>query len=244
MERKIIGYVIGVTPYKDNDAMINLITDKGKESLRARGILKPTSKNAAACQLFRLSEFVVNYKVEDGHQTLKTASSIKWLKDVLSSPLQMTFLSFLCEVLYQSEAKYGESYYHFFDQVIDYFNHGYQDYITLSLVTLSNLMRQEGIFLEANECIHCGSEQDLETVSYGDGGFLCYDCRMKMKVMPRSKEYLRSYRLVMLASIEDVTKFHIEKSIGLELLNDFFIHFEDATGMQFRFKKILLSVLK
>jgi DNA repair protein RecO (recombination protein O) len=95
MEKKVIGYVISVVPYKDKDAIINLLTADGKFSFKARGILKLTSKNAPTCQLFTLGEFVITQKTETGHSVLTTSSSIKKVKNLLDNPLAATYLSFL-----------------------------------------------------------------------------------------------------------------------------------------------------
>ena len=81
IEHKYIGFVCKKVNFKDNDAIFNVITKEGKKTFKARGILKITSKNAASCNFFMLSEFTTQSKTETSNQSLKTSSIVKLLKN-------------------------------------------------------------------------------------------------------------------------------------------------------------------
>ena len=49
IDHKYIGFVSNKVNFKDNDAIINVITPEGKKTFKARGIAKITSKNAKSC---------------------------------------------------------------------------------------------------------------------------------------------------------------------------------------------------
>jgi DNA repair protein RecO (recombination protein O) len=242
MEKKVVGYITSIVPYKENDGIINVLTSDGKFTFKARSILKPTSKNYASCQLFTLGEFVVAFKTEAGHSTLTSATVIKKVKNLIDRPTAATYLSFLTEVISKDESNVG-NYFEFFDKTVDLINQGYLDFLTLSLVTLTNLMSNEGIELVADRCLSCDSTEEIETVSYQNGGFLCHDCNLKYKEPLYSIDYLKNFRLVVLATIDDVTKFNVEHKVGLIILNDFFTYIEQYTGISFRYKNILKSIL-
>ena len=80
IEHKYIGFVCKKVNFKDNDAIFSVISENKKEVFKARGISKITSKNAASCNFFMISEFVTASKTENSNQTLKQSSIIKMYK--------------------------------------------------------------------------------------------------------------------------------------------------------------------
>jgi recombinational DNA repair protein (RecF pathway) len=75
MLTEVEGYVVHLSNYKDNDAMVNVFSGDGAVSFLARGVLKPTSKNAAACQLLSYSRFSLD-SGKNGSLSLKEAQSL------------------------------------------------------------------------------------------------------------------------------------------------------------------------
>lgn len=60
MHLKIQGLVLRVVPYKDNDAILSILTaDRGVLSAKARGIRRKNSPLIAGCQLLAYTEFVL-----------------------------------------------------------------------------------------------------------------------------------------------------------------------------------------
>ena len=58
IQHKYIGFITNKINYSDNDAIINVLTNNGKKTFKARGINKITSKNSASCNYFMISEFL------------------------------------------------------------------------------------------------------------------------------------------------------------------------------------------
>ena len=83
-----------------------------------------------------------------------------------------TYLSFLSEIINKSEEKFSSYYFEYFNQLIDLFNEGYNDLLTLTLITLTRVMENEGIGLNVDECSICGNKEEITTVSYENGGFM------------------------------------------------------------------------
>ena len=54
------GLVLRVTPYKDTDALLTILTaDQGKITAKARGLRRKNSPLVAPCQLLTYSEFTL-----------------------------------------------------------------------------------------------------------------------------------------------------------------------------------------
>lgn len=60
MHLTIQGLVLRVTPYKETDAILSLLTaDRGKVTVKARGLRRKNSPLIASCQLLAYSEFTL-----------------------------------------------------------------------------------------------------------------------------------------------------------------------------------------
>ncbi len=77
MYKTVKGLVIGRNRFSDSHAYINILTDEGKLSVLAHGIMSPKNKNFSACQPYTYSEFVV--KLNGEKITLSQASALNYL---------------------------------------------------------------------------------------------------------------------------------------------------------------------
>ena len=80
IQHKYVGFITNKINYSDNDAIINVLTNNGKKTFKARGINKITSKNSASCNYFMISEFVTTSKSENSNQSLKSSSVVNIYK--------------------------------------------------------------------------------------------------------------------------------------------------------------------
>ena len=101
----IQGLVLRVTPYKDNDALLTVLTrDQGKLTLKARGLRRKNSPLIAPCQLLAYGEFTVfEYR---GFCTINEAHSIELFQQLrkdLSKLSLGTYFAQAAEVLSQED---------------------------------------------------------------------------------------------------------------------------------------------
>ena len=61
-ELVVSGIVIKSIPYGENDAIISCLSADGIITFKARGILKPSSKNMSSCLMYAYSEFTLEEK--------------------------------------------------------------------------------------------------------------------------------------------------------------------------------------
>lgn len=92
---KVKGVVIKEIPYKDNDKIITLMTDKlGKISCMAKGAKKTNSALLASCQLLVYSEFVLYKGTSFYHinsaETIDTFYSLRTDYDKLEKAYEIT----------------------------------------------------------------------------------------------------------------------------------------------------------
>lgn len=58
MNNDFEGIVIRVSDYQENDCILNVLSNEGKKTFKARGIKKVSSKNAICTQLFLWLPFI------------------------------------------------------------------------------------------------------------------------------------------------------------------------------------------
>ena len=97
MYLKVQGLVLRITPYKDNDALLTVLTNKyGKITVKARGLRRKNSPLVATCQLLAFSEFMLfEYK---GMYTINEASSIQLFHDLRKDLTKLSLGTYFAQV--------------------------------------------------------------------------------------------------------------------------------------------------
>ena len=101
----IRGLVTRVTAYNDTDALLTVLTDdRGKLTLKARGLRRKNSKLSAPCQLLCYGEFTVfEYR---GYYTINEANALELFtglrKDLFKLSLA-TYFGQVCDVISQED---------------------------------------------------------------------------------------------------------------------------------------------
>ena len=110
MYQTVRGLVLRVTPYKDTDAILTVLTeDQGKLSVKARGLRRKNSPLVAPCQLLAYGEFTLfSYW---GMYTINEAHSIELFqglhKDIVALSLG-TYFAQVADVVSLEDAPSGE----------------------------------------------------------------------------------------------------------------------------------------
>lgn len=192
--------VISKTDYRENDVIINAISENEELSFLVRGLRNPKSpfkwlNTPLTCADV---EFVEpnTYK----HPVLKRAS-------LISSPLskdlsldKMLCLSLVSEASIKmlDEDERPELY----PSLISFANMlGTVDANPhlLALVFLAKTMKIAGFLPEINECVKCGTKEDIIAFSFNDGGLVCRKCADENTKKDLTPNQMKLLRVVFLA---------------------------------------------
>jgi len=211
--KNIEGYVLRVSSYKENDAMITVLSSDGLYSFLARGVLKNTSKNFSACQMLAKSKFSLSEQ-KNGNYSL-SESEVILVPDGKSSLLRLGIFSFVSEcslkLITEEEAAV---LYPWLDKTMTNMQEEGKE-ASSALVYLSHILNEIGYGLEVNECVHCGGKTGIINVSFKDGGFVCKNCTSESdKMDTRDLKILRFCFKCQLADVDRVV-FTTEESIKL-----------------------------
>jgi DNA repair protein RecO (recombination protein O) len=238
MQQVVKGYVLKVNQYKEADAIVNILSEKGELlAFKVRGMFKPKSKNNPSCQLFTKGEYVLDYKSDYSHRTLKSGSVLEQI-NLLEKIEPNIVLGLLAEVIILVEDIQPTLRVEMFEQVFANLKTTKQ-YETLILLILKYVMYSSGIQLEADSCVNCGSLERINNVSFDQGGFLCADCNFKLSKSTKSKEYLLAFRNVMKADFKHMDLFNIDKIEASLLINDIFNYLESSVGLKFKSRVLI-----
>ena len=212
IERKYKGFVLSKTKYKDNDAIINILTSDGKVSFKAVGINKITSKNASKCNFFMISEFVLNFKSEISNKTLKQASIEKLYKKPYDDLLASSCYLLIVSILNCLDDING------YDMAIKCFDMIEDGIYPINVINyfIKNVIEALGYLPENNKCVMCGIKSNIISFDFESGGFICNKCFDKTRHIKYSKTILTNIHnifasddIVIIDKLDSVTIYKI-----------------------------------
>ena len=199
MNDRITGFVTGWQDYKENDAIISVYTEEyGLLSLYCRGIKKITSKNAYGCQLFSLSEFLLDYNPAKSVQMMKSAALKKEYLGIRGDYQRLALASVVLEIVNKINE---DSLYDLLMRTVELLDSSSQPYMVFSLF-MAAILRMLGISPEVDRCVNCGDDSAIETISVEDGGFICVSCNRQLQLRPYLPEKMRKFRYLNKASFD------------------------------------------
>jgi len=243
MDKVVNGYILRSANYKEADNIITLLTKDGLVNFKARGVLKPTSKNSFCIQNYTYGEYCLSAKTEGGHELLTNGVVKDTIKDLYTNLDMSVIFGLLSESICKIEDYDYTVAYRLFDSVFNYLKKDF-DFATVVLVILKFAIYYSGCMLESDGCVICGNVKNIECVSYNDGGYICHNCNLEIHSPRQSTIYLKNYRYVLKAQPENVSQFKVDVSVGYQMVMEFFNHLEQNAGIFLKSKELVLSSLK
>jgi DNA repair protein RecO (recombination protein O) len=232
------GYVIRTAAFKENDAMVTVLTPKGPVSFAAKGVLKPTSKNAASCQLLSFSIFSLT-EIKPGNYVLAESKCLSSV-DGRDSLARLASFSFLAELTSKSILPEEETeVFPWLDAVLKSIDQGF-DALTASLIYFAHILVILGYGLDVDECVYCGAKQAIKGVSYAEGGFVCAShVNESTEILDARK--LKILRYVFRCGIADLSRISFDKEETQGFFEKLLRYFSDLTGTDIRSGALLLK---
>ena len=102
------GFIISVTTYKENDAIINLLTKSGVITFVARGIMKIDSKFGTLCQLYNKVEVSLDQSRRSGYYNLVAGKVLTNFQPIYENLEAMVTISLLVEIIRKTIDEYNK----------------------------------------------------------------------------------------------------------------------------------------
>lgn len=215
---EIEGIVIRATPFRENDAVVNVLTNDRIISFLARGVLKFESKNAPTVNLFSKAKFQLS-KGKEGFslRSGELHTSFPHIKDNISSLAIADMIGEITNKFIQNDD--AAKVYNWFSKALELLDEGF-DPFTIGLIYFAVVLKETGYQLNVDSCVICGKTSQITAVSYLDGGFICKDCYMPSKHVQCDSRKLKIIRYIFKVDINNFKKVIFTKQECLELIND------------------------
>lgn len=234
------GIVVRVTPFKDNDMMVNVLSHERMYSFLARGVLKMSSKNAPSVLLYAHSSFETS-KGKEGFLLKRgqLINSYKHARDNLNTLLALDFIGELTSKLIQSED--CREIYPFLVKCLDLLNHGF-DVLNVVTIYFAKVLKASGYGIDVDECVISHQTSQIVAISFVDGGFISKDCYESEKHTLLSARLLNIYRFIFKCGVEDVERANFTKSECINILEKLAEFASDISGTNLKSLPLLLKL--
>lgn len=231
------GIVIRVTPFRDKDAIVNVISKDKLRSFLARGVLKLESKNAPSVNMFVKSRFQVS-KGKEGFSLRvgELLNSYEKIKTNLNALAVMDFVGELTNKMIQADEV--ESLYPFFEKTIVLLNSGF-DPLSAAILYFARILLGTGYGLDVDNCVSCGKTSQIVSFSFKDGGFICADCFNPLKHEKLNSRQLKIWRYIFKVDLANYGKVSFEKQETLKVLNELAEFVTDVAQVELKSLKLL-----
>lgn len=226
---KTEGVVLKATPYKESDAILSIYTHVyGKISVYARGVKKIRSKNARGITPSTLSSFELN--IRSGMSSLVRATGIEYYRHIQEHIETDILCQCLLEYYYRyiPENKPDSHAYLFLIDTLKAIDAGYSYRLIYALI-LVYIMKDNGIELEVDGCVHCG-RTSVTSFSLIDGGFVCRK-HQKPQDMQISVDALKAIRHIYKTPMTYIDQLNINEKVLKEILFIFEYYIDEYCGI-------------
>ena len=231
-EEVILGYVLKSTPYKEKDAIINVLSEDGIHTFKAKGVLNPASKNASSCLLYSYSEFTVQKSKYSSHLALLKGKNLDSNYKLYDSLDYMCCIGLIVEAILNFLDNPSTFIFESLKTTFKGLNEGF-DIFTLTAIMLAKIILETGYGLETSNCVKCGSKTKIVSFSYEEGGFICLKC-LSSNVNKDNNDYLKSIRYIFMVDIDNYFHYTLNKKIAIRIIKELMEYIKN----QFDFKKL------
>jgi DNA repair protein RecO (recombination protein O) len=233
------GYVVRAVNYRDSDQMISFLTEDGLVSFLARGVNKPTSKNAAACRLLAHSKLSLSTG-KGGGLALSEGICLDPAPEQ-EDLARMAALTFLTEITAQMiQEDEAQDAYPWLEAAVENMRKGF-DSLTSCLLLFAHYLILSGFGLNVDECVFCGEKRNIVGISYQDGGFVCRHCldESSQEATPRK---LKIIRYAFRCQVSDFPRIAFAKEECQELLAEWGRYLNELTGVTLKSLAIIAKI--
>ena len=239
---EVDGFVLSEIPYGESSKIINVLTrEYGVIGIMCKGAKSLKNRYRVPTMKLSYSHFNIMYK-ENKLSILVSADVINPFKLVKSDILLVSFLAYLTELTSQvvKQSNDIENIYDDFIKTILKLEDGL-DPIVLTNILEIKYLEYLGVLFNLDECVICGSKNNIATFDADKGGYICINCLTNEIIVDKKViKMIRMYYYVNIDSIkeikvDDVTKNTINKYLDL--------YYERYTGLYLNSKDFLKKLM-
>ena len=176
MQAKVKGIVLTETSYSETSKILNVLTDEyGLIGVISKGCKNLKNKLRGVSNKMCYSEYTINYK-EKGLSTLIEGNTINSFKNIYVDMKKAMYAFYLMDLVSQVlKENNNKEIFYLLESALTKINDGLSPELISNIIEIK-LLDYLGVSLELDNCVLCGSEEDLVTIDLTSGGVICKNC--------------------------------------------------------------------
>ena len=242
MLHEVEGFILTEIPYGETSKIINVLTrEYGIIGIMCKGAKSLKSKNRVSTMKLTYAKFNIYFK-NDKLSTLVSADIIDPLKNIKGDIILTSFLSYLSELTHQVVKDNNNSkIYDDFIECVLKIEKGLDPLVLTNILEIKYL-EFLGVLFNLDECIMCGSKNNIATIDSDKGGFVCLNCLTNEVIVPKKViQLIRMYYYVNIKSIDNINVDEENKKIINRFLD---LYYERYTGLYLNSKVFLKTIME
>ena len=238
---EVEGFILSETSYGETSKIINVWTKKyGVIGIMCKGAKSLKSKNRVSTMRFSYAKFNI-YLKQGKLSTLVSADVINPLKKIRGDITLIGYLSYLTELTEQVIKQNNDSL--LFDDFINSIlkiEDGLDPLVITNILEIKYLEKL-GVLFNLDECVVCGSKNNIVTINADKGGFICLNCLSNEVIV--DKKVIKMLRMYYYVNIKSITNIKIEDNIKNTINKFLDMYYDRYTGLYLNSKNFLKNVI-
>ena len=238
---EVEGFILSETPYGETSKIINVFTRKyGVIGIMCKGAKSLKNKNRVATMRLSYAKFNIYYK-ENKLSLLVSSDIINPLKNIKSDIILMSYLSYLSELTNQviKQSSSGELYDEFISIVLK-LEEGLDPLVLTNILEIKYL-EYLGVLFNLDECVLCGSKNNIATIDADKGGYICINCLTNEIIV--SKKVIQMIRMYYYVKIDSITNIKVDDETKNTINKFLDMYYDRYTGLYLNSKEFLKNLL-
>ena len=238
---EVEGFILSETSYGETSKIINVWTKKyGVIGIMCKGAKSLKSKNRVSTMRFSYAKFNI-YLKQGKLSTLVSADVINPLKKIRSDITLIGYLSYLTELTEQVIKQNNDLL--LFDDFINSIlkiEDGLEPLVITNILEIKYLEKL-GVLFNLDECVVCGSKNNIVTINADKGGFICLNCLSNEVIV--DKKVIKMLRMYYYVNIKSITNIKVEDNIKNTINKFLDMYYDRYTGLYLNSKNFLKNVI-
>ena len=238
---EVEGFILSETSYGETSKIVNVWTKKyGVIGIMCKGAKSLKSKNRVSTMRFSYAKFNI-YLKQGKLSTLVSADVINPLKKIRSDITLIGYLSYLTELTEQVIKQNNDLL--LFDDFINSvlkIEDGLDPLVITNILEIKYLEKL-GVLFNLDECVVCGSKNNIVTINADKGGFICLNCLSNEVIV--DKKVIKMLRMYYYVNIKSITNIKVEDNIKNTINKFLDMYYDRYTGLYLNSKNFLKNVL-
>jgi len=238
---KIEGIIISISHYKNNDAIINILTKDGILTVNGRGsfLLKnPTNKYL---KQFLYGEFDLYQGPTRGYK-LRECRVIEQFDSIFRDYKDLMILNFLSELTFiltiDNSDLYG--YYQLLLETLKAYKIGINRF-AITCYYFAQLLKINGLGLNLDACVDCNNITQIVGIDFNKGGVVCKQHATPMSKIIGKREF-NFYKTFFDKNIDNAKEISLSKIEFIDILNNLNYIYSKSFGNELKSINLLTTI--